>query len=178
MIFVFSDHWYCEILCTLNYGKTYGIVAKKVIQLKCVLNDYHRHISDNDLIEDLQNLASIISQNTVTIDDCNEYGHFHATTLTRWFGSWFTCLTLAGLAPSRSKIGITDEELFEGIENVWIRLGKQPSYAQMRDLSKYSIGTYEKRFGGWRNALVAFVNYVNDTVDNPSNLESSSCYHV
>lgn len=146
--------------------------------MKFVLNDYHRHISDNDLIEDLQNVASIISQNTVTIDDYNEYGHFHATTLTRRFGSWFTCLTLAGLAPSRSKIGIADEELFEEIENVWIRLGKQPSYAQMRDLSKYSIGTYEKRFGGWRNALVAFVNFVNGTVDNPSSLEASSCYHV
>lgn len=143
-----------------------------------VLNDYHRNVTDKELIEDLQNVAAIINQNTVTIDDYNEYGRFHARTLTRRFGSWFTCLTLAGLVPSRSKIGISDEELFEEIEKVWIQLGKQPSYAQMRDISKYSIGTYEKRFGGWRNALVAFVDYINGTADNPQNLESPSCNSV
>jgi len=42
-------------------------------------------------------------------------------------------LAKADLAPSRSKIGITDEDLFEEIENVWVRLGKQPTYSQMED---------------------------------------------
>ena len=90
---------------------------------------------------------------------------FHATTLTRHFGSWFKCLELAGLAPSRSKIGISDEELYEDIERVWIKLGKQPSYSQMRDLTKYSMGIFEKRFGGWRHSLEAFVKYINETSD-------------
>lgn len=131
--------------------------------MKFELNDFHRNLSDSELIEDLQHVASIICKNTVTIDDYNEYGRFHATTLTRRFGSWFTCLSMANLAPSRPKIGISDEELFEEIENVWMRIGKQPTYAQMRDMTQYSIGTYEKRFGGWRNALTAFVNYINGT---------------
>jgi hypothetical protein len=65
------------------------------------------------------------------------------------------------LQKSRSKIGISDEELFEDIENVWMKLGKQPSYSQMRDNSKFSIGTYEKRFGGWRSTLSEFINYIN-----------------
>jgi hypothetical protein len=129
--------------------------------MKFELNDFHRNVSDSELIEDLQKIAQLLKERTVTIDEYNEYGHFHATTLTRRFGSWFTCLDLAGLKPSRSKIGITDEELFEEIENVWMRLGKQPSYSQMRDMTKYSIGTYEKRFGGWRNSLNAFVEYIN-----------------
>ena len=95
------------------------------------------------------------------MDEYNEYGRFHSSTLTRRFGSWFKCIELADLSPSRSKTGISDEELFEELEKVWVKFGKQPSYAQMRDFSMFSIGTYEKRFGGWRNALSAFVNYIN-----------------
>ncbi len=94
------------------------------------------------------------------MDEYNEYGRFHSSTLTRRFGSWFKCIELADLSPSRSKTGISDEELFEELEKVWVKFGKQPSYAQMRDFSMFSIGTYEKRFGGWRNALSAFVNYI------------------
>lgn len=129
--------------------------------MKFELNDYHHNVSDSELIDDLKSVAVLLNKNTVTLDDYNEYGRFHATTLTRRFGSWFNCLNLAGLAPSRPKIGITDEELFEEIENVWVRIGRQPSYAQMRDLAQYSVGTYEKRFGGWRKALEAFVGYIN-----------------
>ena len=31
----------------------------------------------------------------------------------------------------------------------------------MRDMACFSVGTYEKRFGGWRYALNAFVDYIN-----------------
>ena len=113
------------------------------------------------MIEDLQRVSDLLKQSTVTIDDYNQYGKFHATTLTRRFGSWFNCLSKASLKPSRSKIGITDEELFEEIEKVWVKLGKQPKYSEMRDISKYSVGTYEKRFGGLRKALEKFVEYIN-----------------
>jgi hypothetical protein len=125
------------------------------------LNEFHRNVEDDELIKDLQRVADFLKQNTVTMDDYNQYGNYHATTLTRRFGSWFNCLAKADLAPSRSKIGITDEDLFEEIENVWVRLGKQPTYSQMEDMAKYSVSTYEKRFGGWRNALLSFVNYIN-----------------
>lgn len=144
--------------------------------MKFELDDYHRNTSDDELINDLKYVANLINKNSVTLEEYNEYGHFHCTTLTRRFGSWFKCLELAGLAPSRSKIGISNEELFEEIENIWIKLGKQPSYAQMRDMACFSIGTYEKRFGGWRNALNAFVNYINgndNLVDAPNQLSQN-----
>ena len=86
--------------------------------MKCELNEFHRNINENELIEDLRHVAEFLNQDTVTIDDYNQHGRFHATTLTRRFGSWFNCLSQAGLKPSRSKIGITDEELFEEIENI------------------------------------------------------------
>ena len=57
-----------------------------------VLNDYHRNISDEELIADLQNVASLLNSDTVTMDDYNLHGRYHSTTLTRRFGSWFRCL--------------------------------------------------------------------------------------
>lgn len=129
--------------------------------MKFELNDYHRNTPDDELIDDLKRVAKLIKKNTVTLEEYNTYGNFHCSTLTRRFGSWFKCLELADLAPSRSKIGISNVELFEEIENIWIKLGKQPTYTQMCDLARFSVGTYEKRFGGWRNALSAFVNYIN-----------------
>ncbi len=67
---------------------------------------------------------------------------------------------------SRSLLNISDQDLFEEIERVWVCIGKQPSYTKMRDFSKYSVGTYEKRFGGWRAALKSFVNYINCNDEN------------
>jgi hypothetical protein len=36
----------------------------------------------------------------------------------RRFGSWSKALELAGLQPSRSKIGISDDELFENVKSL------------------------------------------------------------
>lgn len=50
------------------------------------------------------------------------------------------------------KLGITDEELFENIRVLWMKLGRQPSYSEKRaPQSQYSAGTYENRFGSWSN---------------------------
>ena len=107
--------------------------------MKFELTDYHRYSSDSELIDDLKHVAEIIKKDTVTLDEYNDYGSFHSTTLTRRFGSWFKCLEMAGLSASRSRIGISNEELFEELERIWTILGRQPSYTQMRDMSRFSI---------------------------------------
>ena len=131
--------------------------------MKFELNDFHRNTSDEELLNDLKAVSNIINKDTVTMGEYNQYGKYHSTTLTRRFGSWFLCLQKAQLQMSRSKIGISNEALFDNIEKVWIKLGKQPSYTQMEEYGEFSIGTYTKRFGGWRKALEAFVDYVNST---------------
>lgn len=96
-------------------------------------------------------------------------GKAHPSTFQRRFGSWPKALDLAGLKPSRSKIGITEEELFENIRSLWTNLGRQPSYSEVKaPLSKYSAGTYENRFGSWSKALREFVEWVNSEDTNPS----------
>lgn len=133
--------------------------------MKFELKEYHRNISKDDLIMDLQHVAKKLNKNTVTIDDYETYGRFHPTTLIRRLGSWFEILNIAGLEPSRSSINISNEELFSNLQDLWIKLGRQPKYSEIKKpFSKYSAGTYEKRFGSFRKALVAFVEFLQEDV--------------
>jgi hypothetical protein len=50
--------------------------------MKFELTDYHRYSSDSKLIDDLKHVAEIIKKDTVTLDEYNDYGSFHSTTLT------------------------------------------------------------------------------------------------
>ena len=116
--------------------------------MKFILDDFHRNVPNEELIADLKNVASILKANTITMNEYNIHGKFHSTTLTRRFGSWFTCLKMAGLEQSRAFVNIPEQDLMDDIERVWILLGKQPSYSQMQIHTKYSIKTYENRLEG------------------------------
>jgi hypothetical protein len=131
--------------------------------MKFELKPFNRNTPNEELISDVKKVAAEINKNTITIDEYNEKGKFHATTLTRKFGSWFKVLELAGLQKSRSPLNISEEELFQNLEEIWIKLGRQPRYTEtQKPLSKYSAGTYENRFGAWRKALEKFVTYINN----------------
>ena len=130
-----------------------------------ILEDYHRNTPDNELIDDLKSVAVKLKKSTVTMLEYNENGKFHSSTLQRRFGSWFRVLELAELQASRSKLNISENELFVNLEKVWTRLGRQPKYVEMKkNLSEYSVGTYEKKFGSWQRALKLFIEYINNDV--------------
>ncbi|WP_052487643.1 homing endonuclease associated repeat-containing protein [Gordoniibacillus kamchatkensis] len=127
------------------------------------LEEVHRFLSDDELINDLKRVAVVLNKTKITLEEYNANGKYHGTTLTRRFGSWFTCLELAGLQPTRSPINISEEELFDNLRSVWTVLGRQPRYDDLSpSISKYSVSTYEKRFGSWNNALRAFVEHANN----------------
>lgn len=128
------------------------------------LESHHRDVPSDELIAELKRVASLLSRNSVTIDQFNEHGKFHSTTLSRRFGSWFKALEAAGLDKTRN-LNITTEELFENLVSVWLKLGRQPKYKDLvKENSLFSSGTYEKRFGSWRKALEAFDAWKNEGV--------------
>jgi hypothetical protein len=135
--------------------------------MKFELEESNRGAPDAELLEDLRRSAKSIGRDTITFAEYGEIGKVHSSTIQRRFGSWTKALKLAGLQPSRSRIGIADEELFENIKSLWINLGRQPRYAEVKAPSSlFSAGTYEKRFGSWSKALHEFVALVNsDSLD-------------
>ena len=57
---------------------------------------------------------------------------------------------------------ISDEVILQEIERVWIKLGRQPTTSDIKSgVSIYSLNTYARHFGSWRNALRTFVEYIN-----------------
>jgi hypothetical protein len=127
------------------------------------LDTYHRNVSDSELIADLRRVASELRKGSVTRAEQDERGSIHSCTIVRRFGSWSAAIGKAGLENARTPMNVPEEDLFRNLEEVWTRLGRQPRYEETcKPLSRYSSGTYEKRFGTWRKALEAFVTYIND----------------
>lgn len=137
--------------------------------MKFELEESLRGAPDEEFLEDLRRCARVLGRETVTMTEYEAVGKTHPSTIQRRFKSWPNALGLAGLQPSRSKIGISDEELFENIKSLWTSLGRQPRYGEARaPNSLFSVGTYENRFGSWSKALGRFVEWVNaDTPDQP-----------
>ena len=132
------------------------------IIMKFELEEYHRNTPDNELTADLKRVALEVNKNSVTRAEYDEKGKFHSSTLINHFGSWFDALEKAGLEKSRTPMNLPEDELFRNLEEIWIKLGRQPKYAEIqKPFSKYSVGTYEYRFGTFRKALEKFVAFIN-----------------
>jgi hypothetical protein len=125
------------------------------------LKPWNRGITNDELIEDMKRVAALLGKNTLKYDEYPKYGRCASRVFETRFGSWNAALQASGLEVSRRQ-NILNEELFENMERVWVALGRQPRRQEVkRPLSDISWETYEKRFGGWRNALEAFVSYAN-----------------
>lgn len=137
--------------------------------MKFELEEYHRGITDDELITELKRVALKLNKTALNRVDNDDHGKYGTTTYIRRFGSWFNALEKAGLEKTRTPMNLPEEELFKNLEEIWIKLGRQPRYAEVqKPLSKYHVGTYENRYGTWRNALEKFVAYIN----NEENLSS------
>jgi 5-methylcytosine-specific restriction endonuclease McrA len=133
------------------------------------LDEFHHNTTEEEMLTDIREVAKKIGKNSVTMGEYSEHGKYHPSTLNRKIGSWFKILEKAGLNSNRSPINIPEEELFKNLEELWVKLGKQPRWTQTRKpLSRYSADTYAKRYGTWRKALEKFVEYINKENINPT----------
>ena len=137
---------------------------EKVLE-KCSLktqgHNFKYDFTDEDVVIDLKRVAEIIGTETLTAREYNSHGRYYSTTLTRRYGTWNNILELAGMKANLNR-NFSDEQMFEEIERIWVVLGRQPTTTDIKKgISKYSLNSYARRFGGWRNALQAFVDYIN-----------------
>ena len=126
----------------------------------------HKLIPDEEYFDDLRRVASLINKETVPYEEYRKHGKYSAEHIFSRFGRWNDFLKKAGLAPTGfNKDKITEQECFDEIERMWRLLGRQPTSTDITKtgLCNYSIDTFKRRFGGWRKALEAFVEYINAT---------------
>lgn len=127
----------------------------------------HEYCEDETLFfEDMRLVANKLNKEYITAGDYRQLGKFDLSATFRKYGSWNVLLQKAGLKPTPYRLGkgkeISDEELFQDIERVWIKLGRQPTINDVKNGEfNFAQNTFTRRFGGWRGALEAFVKYIN-----------------
>ena len=129
--------------------------------MKFELKPNNRNCSDEELLADLKRVASELKTPALGMRVYDAHGRFGQKLFVRRFGSWLQALERAGLEKTKN-LHMTDEDLFQNIEHVWMVLGRQPNYGEIaHPLSKFHVKVYKNRFGGWRAALERFVEVVN-----------------
>ena len=124
-----------------------------------------KRISDEALINDVKRVAEKLGVETITSSQYAGMGIVSFWTITNRLGAWEEILSKAGLKSTGYKTNISDIDLLNEIERIWITLGKQPTTDDMKKgVSKYNLCTFTRRFGGWRKALEEFVKYINGEV--------------
>jgi len=132
-----------------------------------------RNITDQDLIKDLCRVAKLCD-GKVKQREYKEHGNYGVTTVIRRFGGWNAAIEAAGLSKTVER-NIEDEVLFEALYELWVGLGRQPSYSEVAQPScKYHVTTFERRFGSWRKALEAFVAYTSEVPTSETQKENTT----
>lgn len=129
---------------------------------KKFLADGRQAFTDEQLIQELRDIALKVDGAPVTIEVFNRHGRANAETIRRRFGSWWKALAMAGLPISNLGKRYSEGDYLENLLNVWTHYGRQPFYGEMdQPPSRIPSGAYEARWGTWRKALRAFVDRVN-----------------
>ena len=132
--------------------------------MKFELEEFHRNIPDEEILADMKRAAAELKQNFLTTRQYNEHGKFRSNLAIKRFGGWIKAIEKAGLGRSKTQTDkwISEEELFENLEEVWTKLGRQPKHRDMQfGVSKFGPNPYARTFGSWRKALESFVAFVN-----------------
>ncbi|ELZ35386.1 homing endonuclease associated repeat-containing protein [Halorubrum tebenquichense] len=109
-----------------------------------------KHISDDELIADLQQLAD--DGERPTARDMQERGTHAVETYIDRFGSWGDALAAAGFDPSQR---VTTEALLAELRRLHDEYGGRPTMTVVREHGTYSSQTYYNRFASWDDALDA-----------------------
>ena len=121
----------------------------------------YKKISDIDLLDNVKYVAKYLSKKAITTSEYKEYGLYSISMILDRFESWEKVIKRTGLKQTKFVKKIEVIELLKEIERLWIILGRQPTSTDLKNgNSKFSLNTFSRRFGSWRNALKEFVKYI------------------
>ncbi len=122
-----------------------------------------REFSNRDIIAELKRVHAVVGKEWLTSDDFNAHSVTSEESVRSRFDTFRKGLEAAGIPhhPFKEK-QFTDQECFENIVELWTHYGRPPAYREMFQApSKIQGKTYIVRWGTWRKALKAFVEWSN-----------------
>lgn len=122
------------------------------------LNEYHRDVSDEELLDDLRRVAELLSKENLTMSEYQENGKYHPSTIANRFGGWRNSLKKAGLSLTKTwaKHEYCEDEtlFFEDMQLVANKLNKE--YITARDykqFGKFDLSATFRKYGSWNIML-------------------------
>ena len=141
---------------------------KKVLELSGLEvrgHNFRVEYSKDDIVKDLKRVALIYGKETITAKEYDFHGKYSSATLKKIYKGWNNILKFAEMDVVQNR-NFTDIELMEEIERIWILLGRQPTTNDIKSgISKFSLNSFVRRFGGWRGTLNEFIKYINNRSD-------------
>jgi 5-methylcytosine-specific restriction endonuclease McrA len=130
-----------------------------------------RTVSNEEILAQIRDIATRLGKTSLSGADIRAHSEINQRLLASRFGSVSKALRQAGIAQARLGRRYTEEEIFENLLAVWTHYGRPPTHSEMdRPPSTVGSNTYIKRYGGWRNALKAFVERANSEAAESSEL--------
>jgi hypothetical protein len=115
-----------------------------------------------EIVGALQTVAQTLGRNHVTKHELAKQTGISDRPIRRLFGSYRAAVEAAGLSQCPGGFRYTDKECYENLATVWMALGRQPSFSEMKFApSRVGPKAYLSRWGSWRLALEAFVDRAN-----------------
>ena len=131
------------------------------------------------LTGELRRIAALTGKDTVSSRDITRFGRVNLSTIYVKFGSIGNANEAAGLAfnPVRR---LSNVEVLEKLVDLWKRTLQESGRRPLKsDLKKYgmpfSSEVVKRRFGTWRNALIAANNLADRKTDLPGRAEAFPC---
>ncbi|MBP9890830.1 MAG: HNH endonuclease [Planctomycetes bacterium] len=121
---------------------------------------FARTATDEQLLNEIRAVAAKLGKQYVTITEFEEHSKTSRVAIENRFGSYRKALALAGLKRHHAKH--SESELFENLMAVWVAMGREPYYQEMRQPPSVISGkSYVRTYGSWLKAKEAFVAFAN-----------------
>lgn len=117
-------------------------------------------ITNEQLLSDIRRVAADLGCSSLPQRRYQQHGRYSTAAIKDHFGTWNSATAAAGLSPA-SERDIPEAVLHQNLEEVWMRLGRQPRKREMvAPLSRFTHNPYTRRHGGWLSVVRAFLRAV------------------
>lgn len=132
-----------------------------VKKMKFELNEYHRNVPNQDLLDDVKRVADLLETDILSRNIYNKYGKYSSSTIEKRFGSWEIALEKISISSSHvciknvNNIDVNDGQLLEDLRATAKKLGLVTLTCTLYDKhGKHGHSIICYRFGKWETALL------------------------
>ena len=135
--------------------------------------DKTNKITDEDIIVDLLYVKrEILKKDTILLREYLMYGKYSTKAIKNHFGSWNGLLDRLNIQKTRINEHLSKEDIFVLIEQLWIKLQRQPNMREFETMTHHTKKIIISNFKTWSNCLIEFVAWANDKgIKNEQNIE-------